>query len=238
MPGTYRSTSRGRGGPVGARRGSPGSGTPRLPPPRASSARTTPRLADSDTGLTTTGVPSARRWAAPTSSVRADHAVAGWDAVGAPVEPFAQQALSRVAATAAGGLWGQAERAEASAATSTPRSSTPTTASIGGAGRAPRDGRPRCRDRAGRRAPRSPMTDARASMCGRRRRRPRPPAAPRHRGSRRRGRSWTERPATSVGACGDTRLTASWRRPAGCGTGSGRPGEALWRRYGARPSFS
>ena len=95
----------------------------------ASSARITPRLPDSPSGLTTHGRPTSRATAA-TSAPEGSRAKRG---CGTPASASARRiaALSRVRATAAGGLCGSPRRSAPSAAAITPWSSTPTTAANG-----------------------------------------------------------------------------------------------------------
>ena len=95
----------------------------------ASSARITPRLPDNPNGLTTQGKPTSRATAS-TSAPKGSKAKRG---CGTPASASARRiaALSRVRATAAGGLCGSPRRSAPSAAAITPWSSTPTTAANG-----------------------------------------------------------------------------------------------------------
>ena len=88
-----------------------------------------PRLADSPTGFTTHGKPDLGERSSGSSTT--DELGLGHLARG---QLARIDALSRVAATASGGLCGKPSRSPAAAATSTPWSSTATTASIGGTG--------------------------------------------------------------------------------------------------------
>ena len=90
-----------------------------------SSARITPRLAESPTGFTTQGKPTAESASGPDTSAKR-----GCDTSARP-SAWRIACLSRVALTAAGGLCGKPSRSPQAAATSTPWSSTATTASSG-----------------------------------------------------------------------------------------------------------
>ena len=110
----------GRPRPRRPRPGWRGCGRERARAASASSARMTPRLAESATGFSTAG-----RSTAPASSPGASTTNPG---CGIPAAANARRmaALSRVAATAEGGLWARPSRSLASAAAATPPSSTAT----------------------------------------------------------------------------------------------------------------
>ena len=118
-PGTYSSTS--SGPPVIIRTRAAAASAP-----SASSARMTPWLADKPIGFTTHGYPTSGSGASSSFHT----ANRGWG-TSAAANIARIDALSRVAATASGGLCGNPSRSPAVAATSTPWSSTAMTASIG-----------------------------------------------------------------------------------------------------------
>ena len=94
-----------------------------------SSARITPWLPESDNGLTTQGSPIVRV-AVATSAPGASSTKRGWG-TSASASAWRMAALSRVRATAAGGLCTSPKRSAATAAAITPWSSTPTIAANG-----------------------------------------------------------------------------------------------------------
>ncbi len=126
----------------------------------ASSARITPRLADNPTGFTTHGYPMS---GSASGSVATAKAGCGTSAAASAARI---DALSRVAATASGGLCGNPSRSPAIAATSTPWSSTATTASIGArASRATITSAAVVASERGTITARSPMSAASACSC-------------------------------------------------------------------------